>query len=253
MRIGVAGKTGSGKTTVSALVAMAAAGAGRRVVAVDTDPSPNLAVSLGLDQDATDRIRVVPRALARGRGGGALTPEQVLSGYGVTAPSGVAVLHALVASPDPAGCGCPAHASDRSLLAEALDRFDLAVIDLEAGLDHLDRPGATLAHADALVVVVEPSRKSSLVAAGLVARARAAGAGRLAMVGTKARPGAEDAAFLAGVAGELGIDLVGVVAFSAEIEDCDRAGRGLVLEDGAPLRSARAVFDALGPAPPTTS
>lgn len=245
MRIGVVAKTGSGKTTVSALLALAGAGAGRRVVAVDTDPSPNLAVSLGLDQDATDRIRVVPRALARGRGGGAISPEQLLKGYAGTSPSGVTVLHALVASPDPAGCGCPAHASDASLLAEALGRFDLAVIDLEAGLDHLDRPGGTLAHADVLLVAVEPSRKSSLVAAGLLSRARAAGAGRLAMVGTKARPGDEDAGFLAGAAAELGVDLIGVVPFSHEIEDCDRAGRGLVLEDDAPLRAARAVVDAV--------
>ena len=244
MQIGVVGKTGSGKTTVVALIALVAASRGRRVVAVDTDDPPNLVMSLGLGAAATERSPVVPRALARGRGGGAVTPSQLLAGFGIGTPGGVTVLHALRASDEAAGCGCAAHASDRSLLAEGLAEAGVAVVDLEAGLDHLDRHGGTLAHACALLVVVEPSRKSSLVAAHVVSRARAFGVEVAAMVGTKAAPGDEE--LLAGAAHDLGLPVAGVVPFSQEIADADRAGEGLTVPAGPVRAAVEGVLDVLG-------
>ncbi|MFP5377360.1 MAG: hypothetical protein ACLGIO_11360, partial [Acidimicrobiia bacterium] len=68
INVGIVGKTGSGKTTVAALVALACAARGRRVAAVDTDDPPNLGLSLGLGGGGPARRPAVPRALARGRG-----------------------------------------------------------------------------------------------------------------------------------------------------------------------------------------
>jgi CO dehydrogenase maturation factor len=232
VRVGVVGKTGSGKTTVSALLAMAAAAEGRRVAAVDTDVVPNLGVSLGLGQEATEQVRTVPRAMARGRAGGALTTAQLWRGYGVPTPAGPTLLHAMPISQEEAGCCCTAHASVRSLLADALAEVDLCVVDMEDGLDHLDRPSGTLAHADALLLVVEPIHKSSAVATHIAARARRHGIDRLAVVGTKAHPGPEDAAFLTAAAAELGAPLVAIVPHSDAVIDADRAGTGLVLGAG---------------------
>jgi len=48
MKLAVAGKGGVGKTTVAALLARAAASRGYRVVAVDADPHPTLAQTLGI-------------------------------------------------------------------------------------------------------------------------------------------------------------------------------------------------------------
>lgn len=246
MRVGVIGKTGSGKTTISALVAIVGAGRGGRVVAVDTDVNPNLALSLGLDRATIDRVPVVPRALARGRGGGAVTTAQLLGNYGVPTPSGVTLLHALRIGPEPAGWGCPAHASARSLLGSALEEVDMAVVDMEAGLEHLERPAGTLAHADALLVVVEPSRKSTFIAGRMIARARALGIDNVAVVGNKALPaGGDDDAFLAGATRDCGAAMAGVVPFSPDIVASDRAGEGLALPAG-PVRSAvEAIVDAL--------
>lgn len=244
VRVGVVGKTGSGKTTVSALLAMAGAAAGRRVAALDTDVVPNLGVSLGLGQEATGEVRTVPRAMARGRAGGALTTAQLWRGYGVPTPAGPTLLHAMPISQEEAGCCCPAHASARSLLADALAEVDLCVVDMEDGLDHLDRPSGTLAHADLLLLVVEPTHKSSTVAAHIAARARSHGIERLGVVGTKAHPGPEDAGFVASIATELGVPLVATVPHAGAVIEADRAGHGLVLEPGPVADAMAAVLAA---------
>jgi CO dehydrogenase maturation factor len=52
MKIAVAGKGGSGKTTIAGTLACLAAGRGVPVVAVDDDSNPNLALTLGLGAGA---------------------------------------------------------------------------------------------------------------------------------------------------------------------------------------------------------
>ena len=61
MRIAVAGKGGSGKTTISATLARVYARKGRSVNAIDDDPNPNLAVALGLAEEARSHLQRVPR------------------------------------------------------------------------------------------------------------------------------------------------------------------------------------------------
>ncbi|MEO6121468.1 MAG: AAA family ATPase [Acidimicrobiales bacterium] len=52
-RIAVAGKGGSGKTTVAGVLARVFADDGREVLAVDADSNPNLGISLGIGADRT--------------------------------------------------------------------------------------------------------------------------------------------------------------------------------------------------------
>ena len=47
MKVAVAGKGGSGKTTIAGTLARVMADRGQRVVAIDDDSNPNLAVTLG--------------------------------------------------------------------------------------------------------------------------------------------------------------------------------------------------------------
>lgn len=233
IKVAVAGKTGSGKTTVSALLALSGAAGGRRTLAVDTDVNPNLGLSLGLGHEAVESARAVPRALVSGRGGGSVTTSQVIRGYGLVAPSGVTLLHAMPRSDEPGGCCCPAHASARGLLASVLDdEANLTVIDLEAGLDHLERSSGTVAHVDRLVVVVEPSRKSEVTAARTVALARAHGIEGCVLVANKGDAGDGDVAGFTAVARRLGVPLAGTVPHTPGIADADRAGAGLSLAQG---------------------
>ena len=95
MKLGVVGKGGTGKTTISALLAQAYADQGKRVLAVDTDSNPNLALNLGLQAAEADRVPVLPRSLVVGGGDGGVSPSDLLAEYGVPTPSEVTILHAM--------------------------------------------------------------------------------------------------------------------------------------------------------------
>ena len=97
MRIAIAGKGGSGKTTISGTLARLLAQAGRQVVAVDADTNPNLATTLGLPPDRVKEIVALPRSLLKRetQPDGSITstflrdPMEVLEEYGTRAPDGV--------------------------------------------------------------------------------------------------------------------------------------------------------------------
>lgn len=103
MKIGIVGKGGVGKTTTSALLCQVYARRGQRVLAVDTDSNPNLALSLGLSPEAADRIPVLPRSLVVGTGNGAISPSDLLRDYGVPTPSEVTLLNAMAITQAGAG------------------------------------------------------------------------------------------------------------------------------------------------------
>ncbi|MFP5299532.1 MAG: AAA family ATPase, partial [Actinomycetota bacterium] len=63
MKICVSGKGGSGKTTISGTLARLAAETGRRVIAIDADTNPNLALTLGVDGAVMDGIEPLPHGL----------------------------------------------------------------------------------------------------------------------------------------------------------------------------------------------
>lgn len=105
MRIGVSGKGGTGKTTVAAGLARGLGRRGRRVVAIDCDSDPNLALGLGcseaqaasqrplLEQSGEDR-RLPPRG----------TPvTELVAEYGLPAGDDVTVV--LAAQVERAGSG----------------------------------------------------------------------------------------------------------------------------------------------------
>jgi CO dehydrogenase maturation factor len=222
LKLGVVGKGGVGKTTVSGLLARAYAEQGRQVVAIDTDSNPNLGLSLGLSLAETDAVPVLPRSAVVGTGGG-VAASSLLSEYGRATPAGPTLLSAIKVAEAGAGCTCSGHATVRSLLTDALSEVDVALVDMEAGLEHLSRSGGTLAHADLLLVVCEPTRKSVLTAARTAALAAELGIPEVLAVGNKARM-PEDSAFFADALAAEGIELAGVLPYDPAVAAADRAG-----------------------------
>lgn len=237
MKLGIVGKGGVGKTTVAALLAQAYAQRGGQVIAVDTDSNPNLGMSLGLSLTETEAVPVLPRSLIVG-GDGATTAEHLISEYGRSTPAGVRLLSAIRVTEAGAGCTCGGHATLRSLLGEALtERAEVTVVDMEAGLEHLSRSGGTLAYADVLLVVMEPSRKSVITAARTMSLAEELGIPRAYGLGNKAQL-PEDAEFFTRQCAEQGVPLIGVVPRDDAVVAADRAGTSLPPEEGADVRRA---------------
>ena len=110
MKISVAGKGGSGKTTISGTMARLIARSGLSVLAIDADSNPNLALTLGLDGGSFDLVRPLPHGLMEHRkvnGEVQLTlsrpVDEVTQEYGVECPDGVRLM--VVGAPAGAGTG----------------------------------------------------------------------------------------------------------------------------------------------------
>ena len=113
MKVAIAGKGGSGKTTIAGTLARVIGQNRQRVLAIDADPNPNLAVSLGVDAATAAAVTAVPHSFAHHSHdedgnysvGMDVTPEQIVADYGTPAPDGVTLLMVGRVEPDQAGAG----------------------------------------------------------------------------------------------------------------------------------------------------
>lgn len=105
MRIAVAGKGGSGKTTTAAVLARSLSRRGIPVIALDCDTNPNLGISLGIGEEVTERLVAMRQALDEGETDHAADITTLLGRFGTEAPDGVrlAVVNR-IEEPEP---GCP--------------------------------------------------------------------------------------------------------------------------------------------------
>ncbi|MDQ6616908.1 MAG: hypothetical protein M3083_19705 [Actinomycetota bacterium] len=125
----------------------------------------------------------------------------------------------------------------RSILGAAIeDEADVTIVDMEAGLEHLSRSGGTLAYADVLLAVMEPTRKSIITAARTMALAEELGIPRTFGLGNKARQ-PEDGQFYIDVCGEYGVPLAGVIPYDMGVVDADRSGIRMGRGKGEPVRA----------------
>ena len=60
MRIATVGKGGSGKTTLAGTLARMLASRQEKILAIDGDPNPNLALTLGITREDAGHINFIP-------------------------------------------------------------------------------------------------------------------------------------------------------------------------------------------------
>jgi len=126
----------------------------------------------------------------------------------------------------------------RSILGAAIEEeADVTLVDMEAGLEHLSRSGGTLAYADVLLVIMEPSRKSILTAGRTIVLAEQLGLTRVYGVGNKAQL-PDDAEFFTTVAAEYNVPLAGIVPEDPDVVEADRSGTPLAPGKAEPVRRA---------------
>ncbi len=100
MRVAIAGKGGTGKTTISGTLARILARQGRRVLAIDADTTPNLAVTLGVSPTAAQEMMDLPRNMMQKQqqeDGTMKTvftanSDEIISNYSAAGPDGIRLL-----------------------------------------------------------------------------------------------------------------------------------------------------------------
>jgi CO dehydrogenase maturation factor len=204
MKLAVSGKGGVGKTTFASLLIRTLSDQGKKVLAIDADPDANLAAGLGI-QDAD---RIVPIAEMKelifertgaqpGTVGGyfKLNPRVDDLPDALSAKLGnIKLMRLGGVKKGGAGCICPESTLLRALVMHiVLQRDEVVVMDMEAGIEHLGR--ATAKAVDKLLVVVEPGRRSIDTAAHIRQLASEIGLTRIAVIGNKVR-GRSDEEFL---------------------------------------------------------
>ncbi len=230
MKIAITGKGGVGKTTLTALLAQAYADMGRQVLAVDADPSPCLAGALGFPEELRVQLHPIAEmdALIEERTGakpGTVGGFFTLNPRVDDIPERFSVLHRGVrllemGSVDlgGSGCICPESAMLKTLFTHLLFRKDdVLLLDMYAGVEHLGR--ATVDFVDAMLVVVEPTRRSLGTASQIKKLANDIGLTRLYLVGNKVR-NEEEAKFLESETPELPV--LGYLPADLAVQEADR-------------------------------
>ncbi|MDP1545596.1 MAG: carbon monoxide dehydrogenase accessory protein CooC [Anaerolineales bacterium] len=232
MKLAITGKGGVGKTTLTALLAQSYADVGRQVLAVDADPSPCLAGALGFPPELRKELHPIAEmdALIEERTGakpGTVGGFFTLNPRVDDIPERFSVLHRGVrllemGSVDMggSGCICPESAMLKTLFTHLLFRKDdILLLDMYAGVEHLGR--ATVDFVDAMLVVVEPTRRSLGTAVQIKKLANDIGLQRLYLVGNKVRND-EEAKFLETETPD--IPLIGYLPADLKVQEADRLG-----------------------------
>ncbi|MBN1659751.1 MAG: AAA family ATPase [Anaerolineae bacterium] len=167
--IAVAGKGGTGKTTISALVIdYLVRNKKGSILAIDADPSTNLNLALGVPlYDTVGDVREETATAVGGSGAlGGLSKWDYLDlriQESVTEEQAFDLL--AMGRPEGPGCYCAANNILRTSVDRLTGSYDYVVIDNEAGLEHLSR--RTTRDVDLLLIVSDPSLRG-IIAAGRV-------------------------------------------------------------------------------------
>ena len=234
MKIAITGKGGVGKTTLAATLAYLYSTEGRTVLAVDADPDTNLAAAFGIAEEAVQKIRPIAemsdlieeRTGARpGSAAGVfkLNPrvEDIPEGFGYRF-NGITLIIIGKSREAASGCFCPESVLLRRLMRHlVVERGDVVVLDMEAGIEHLTR--GTSESVDAFIVVVEPGTRSLQTAHTVLRMAAELGIRNVMAVANKVN-GDADVEFIRAGLGE-NIPLVGILPFDRAVMDADMQRR----------------------------
>ena len=175
LKLAIGGKGGVGKTTITSLIArcIAALNKDTKVIAIDADPVANLAAGLGIDEsipitpisELSDLIAERTGATPGTMGGFfTLNPkvDDIPDRFSIE-KDGVKLLVMGTVQQGGSGCICPESTILKALMNHlVLARNEVVVMDMEAGVEHLGR--ATSGSVDALIVVVNPGKRSRVAA-----------------------------------------------------------------------------------------
>jgi CO dehydrogenase maturation factor len=164
--IAIAGKGGTGKTTIAALIVRLIKEKNLgSILAIDADPNSNLAEALGQNVKQSigsilDNICAHPEQVPAGMSKDRFIEYQVQTA--IEEGDGFDIL--TMGRPEGPGCYCYVNNVLRNIMDKLIKDYDYIIVDNEAGLEHLSR--RTTRYADTAVIV------SDATAVGLKAAKR---------------------------------------------------------------------------------
>jgi CO dehydrogenase maturation factor len=239
MKIAVSGKGGVGKTLVSGTLAGFFAQKGFKVMAIDADPSPNLALTLGIPVEEANKIIPISEnaelleSKTRTSYPGVFklhfTVDDIIEENGIKSPYGVNLLVMGTVKSAGSGCACGANAVVRELLRHMIiDRDEIVVVDMEAGIEHMGR--GTANKVDIMLIIADSSRKSLEIAKKLTIFAHQAGITKVFIVGNRVRD-TEEKDLIKNFTQKNGLNLLALIPYDDTVVKADRVGE-------APLKYA---------------
>ena len=232
MKIAVSGKGGVGKTFISGVLAGYFAKKGFKVMAIDADPSPNLALTLGIPIEEANQIVPISenselldsktRTDYPGVYRLSFTVDDIVENNGMKSPYGVNLLVMGTVKSAGEGCTCSANAVIRELLRHLIvERDEVVVVDMEAGVEHLGR--GTASQVDIMIVVADSSRKSLEIAKKIYGLANEAGIKKVFIVGNRVRD-SEEKELITDFTEKNGLPLLALIPYDETVLKADRVG-----------------------------
>ena len=239
-KVAVCGKGGSGKTTAVALLTLAFKEAGLRVIVIDADESnPGLGRMLGITgetQPLSDLFGEDGLFTERER----FSVDEIPPGF-VSAVDGILFLVVGKILDPFQGCACSMAESARQVVEKLdLKEGEMLILDMEAGVESFGR--GVERHADTILIVVEPSFESIVVAGRIAQMAQGMGIGRVGAVLNKMH----SSAMSSRTAQELekqGVRVLGALNYSAELAEAAFEGKPVI--NGVAVNEAGAIVAAL--------
>jgi len=247
LKIAVTGKGGVGKTFVAAGLAYFLANRNFRVIAIDADPTPNLALTLGIPREKAAEIvpvsenkKLIEEKTGTGFSGVyrlSFTVDDVVRDFSYPSPLGVNLLVMGTVRSAGSGCMCPANAVIRALLRHLIvERDEAVILDMEAGIEHLGR--GTARHVDLMLAVADSNLKALETAGKIAKLASDMQIEKVFLVGNKVSNRLEEEA-IAKFASEARIKLLGFIPYDEKILEADRLGKSpfLCAADASAVRA----------------
>jgi CO dehydrogenase maturation factor len=243
--IALAGKGGTGKTTIAGMLIKYLVDKGKSpVLAVDADSNANLNEVLGLQ--LSDTLSNAREEMKKGVVPGGMTKDVFMSmklQQSIVEGDGFDLI--VMGQPEGSGCYCAANSLLVAFLDKLLHNYPYIVMDNEAGMEHISR--LTTRNVDILLMVSDTSRRSILSALRIdkLARELKIGVSKSYLIVNQVKEALS--ADILQIIQDAGIALAGTIPENTDIYAYDLNGQPTVSipPENAAVRAAYQIFDTI--------